>query len=150
MNLGQKGGLPLVETEYSIAQLISYLKANKEKHIKEYAIAKEQYDIETKKLREKFKKFAKKVPKDLNDDKSFDAYVNSLTVINVDMRNRQAPVNAENMYDSYIRNFETIDPSISSIKLTLEQANALINDAWDWAQNAKTTNGHYLSIAASQ
>ena len=150
MNLGQKGGLPLVETEYSIAQLISYLKTNKEKHIKEYAIAKEQYDIETKKLREKFKKFAKKVPKDLNDDKSFDAYVNTLTVINVDMRNRQAPVNAENMYDSYIRNFETSDPSISSIKLTLEQANALINDAWDWAQNAKTTHAHYLSIAATR
>ena len=31
MNLGQKGGLPLVETEYSIAQLISYLKTNNAK-----------------------------------------------------------------------------------------------------------------------
>lgn len=149
MNLGQRGNLPQVEAEYSISLLISYLKTNKEKHIKEYAIAKEQYDIETMKLREKFKKFAKKVPKDLNDGDAFDAYINSLTVINVDLRNRRAPVNAEYMYDSYIRNFQTISPDVSSIKLTMEQADALINDQWDWAVSAKTSNAHYLSIATA-
>lgn len=148
-NLGGKGGLLSVETEYSVTTLLKALEENKQNHITEYAEAKKLYDASVLKLRSNYTKIAKKVPKDISDTETFENYLLKVSEARQDLYRLRPPVDAVKMYDDYIRNLSATATEKGTIKLTFEQANALINDQWDWAVEAKASNAFYLSTGSA-
>jgi len=53
------------------------------------------------------------------------------------------PVDASKLYDQYI---ELLEKCVAeTIELSPSDYNAIVNDDWDWAKNAKATNAAYSS-----
>ena len=53
------------------------------------------------------------------------------------------PVDASKTYDTYISLLS--NSTSDNVELSIQDANAIINDEWDWAIAAKTTNAFYSS-----
>ena len=54
----------------------------------------------------------------------------------------KVPVDARDMYNEYISILE--NSAAETIKLSTEDANAIINNKWTWAEAAKLTNSTYF------
>jgi len=120
-----------IKTTYSVETLVFWLKKNKETHITEYVEAKESYD---KKKRELLSDL-----QDATHTKDSDGIREAYYAYD----GLTKPVDATKMYDEYIQLLGASDAG--SIELSAQDASAIINDSWDWAQAAKFTNSTYLS-----
>lgn len=116
-----------IEIKVKISDLISHLKANKEKHILEYQEAKVLY---FENLAKKLKTFQKSIK---NKEFRSDNYAPMLA----------APVNAEKQYDQYIKMLEMSQEETMTI--STHEYNCFVEDKWHWAVAASTTNKFYTS-----
>jgi hypothetical protein len=135
MNLANRLNIKL---KYDVNVLITHLKANRDKHVSEYKEALKNYRFE---VEQKLLTISALADKQV-EDKKFDNFealriaLNSLVMLTV-------PKDAEKMYDQYIN---MLGNTISGeIELSAEDANAIINDGWDWAVEASLSNSTYLS-----
>jgi hypothetical protein len=135
MNLANRLNIKLA---YDVNVLITHLKANRDKHVSEYKEALKNYRFE---VEQKLLAISALADKQV-EDKKFDNFealriaLNSLVMLTV-------PKDAEKMYDQYIN---MLGNTISGeIELSAEDANAIINDGWDWAVEASLSNSTYLS-----
>ena len=127
-----------VNVDYSVAFLISQLEINKAKHIEEYKQALVVYEQDRLSLLKEIQKEAKVLTTvDTKDNRD------RLYRLNHSFYNLKLPVNAEKTYDTYIG---LLKNTVSeNVNLGISDANAIINDEWDWAVSAKTTNYSYSS-----
>ena len=70
-------------------------------------------------------------------------FKNALNKAYHDFCTLKEPVNASATYDTYISLFGAT--ASDTITLSIQDANAIIHDEWDWAVAAKTTNSSYSS-----
>jgi hypothetical protein len=129
-----------LKTTYAVTTLIAALQKNKAAHIEEYNKACAAYD---KKKSEKLVKLNEAV---LSESANFTSDMNKVKVAYNSLTTLIKPVDASKMYDEYISilSFSTA----TDIELSTQDANAIINDSWEWAQTAKLSNSTYLSAGS--
>lgn len=120
-----------VKARYLTSNLIRKLKEHLDDHIIDYAKAMKVYE---KDFREKLDKLAD-AAKSGDMIKVTDAYTKIRGIVE--------PIDASKVYKQYIDLLGA--SSDDTIELTIQDANAIINDEWDWAVKAKTTNSFYSS-----
>ena len=120
-----------IKTTYAVKTLVSWLRENKMLHLEAYQEALTAY---TKKKAVLLDKLSVAVQAGKEDDIT-NAYYKWNTLVK--------PVDASKMYDEYIQLLNASDAE--SIELSAQDASAIINDSWDWAQSAKLTNSTYLA-----
>lgn len=135
MNLASRLNL---ELEYKVEDILARLVANKEKHKKEYAEAVKNYNakVEEKLLSLSALADTVRAGRKFDNLRVIQEAASSVVLLAV-------PKNAEEMYDQYINILRQTESK--TIKLSAEDANAIFNDAWDWAVSASMTNSAYLS-----
>lgn len=126
-----------IKANYRPGDLANYLKANRDKHVQDYHVAIEVYDADVTKAFDDATKAVKNAGKTRDVNSVYQAYNTLSQIVN------KKPVNMEKKYDQYIRLFITTPSEI--VVLNLNEANAIINDEWDWATAAKTVNNSYSS-----
>ena len=125
-----------VISNYSVKFLIEQLEKNKKAHIEDHAKAVSVWKKDIDNLLKKIVKEAKKEIGKYNNKKE-------LTDVYEEYFSLCEPVNAEKTYDTYISLLN--NTTSEHISLSIQDANAIINDEWDWAIAAKTTNASYSS-----
>lgn len=120
-----------IEITVKVADLIAALKANREKHIVEYQDASAAYLEQVRECLEEFRRSAE---------------AGVIRPDNYAMR-LNPPVNATQNYDQYIRMFEMSQDE--TIKIAVNEYSTIVEDAWDWAQNAKVVNAFYTESRKS-
>lgn len=132
MNLAQQLN---IEAEYETSYLVNCLKNHRDVHIKDYEEAWTKYlEVRSQKAK-KIAELAKKltINPEVTQSGLLEAY-NSFTALT-------KPVDASKMYDEYI---SLLGASTSAkVKMDVSDANAIINDKWKWAQEAKFSNAFY-------
>jgi len=120
-----------IKTKYSVVDLIKYLKKNLEIHKEEYEKATEVYRADVVTALKALEKSTKKAETDLTEVRS--TYQKLLNI--------PKPVDATKLYEQYISILSV--STESTLELTVEDANAIINDAWEWAISAKAVNNTF-------
>ena len=123
-----------IKTTFAVKQVIAFLEQHLAAHKKEYAEAKAIY---AEKVTEKLCILAAEA--DAQATKGYN--VNRISADYSAVVSLKVPVDATEMYEQYIAIFK--QSTSKDVELSMEDANCLINDAWDWAQSAKTTNSFY-------
>lgn len=130
-----------VKVKYETSYVVNILKAHMNSHVEEYEKAMKVYYRELANAAEELIGMATNFAIDAraNDNPDFktvkDKY-DKLTTI-------KKPVDASKMYDQLIVLFTATTDE--TIELTLDDANSIINDEWDWAVSAKFVNSSYTS-----
>jgi hypothetical protein len=119
-----------IEAEYKISYLLTVLTKNRLNHINEYAEAKKGYD-EEKAAKLKALMIAIRKGADAKIQAAYNSYFSMKT-----------PIDAKDMYDEYISILS--NSASDTVKLSISDANAIINDKWSWATAAKTINSTYF------
>lgn len=122
-----------IKAQYNPKGLAHALQENKKKHIAEYASALEVYGRDLDKAWTEFQKVVKRASRTKDTAALQSPYFALVGLIK--------PVNLKEKYDHYIAIFESIQDT--EVEMTLDQANAIINDEWDWAVSAKSINSTY-------
>lgn len=120
-----------ISSKYNIQDIIQALEDHKTKHIEDYkkAVAVYQKDI-----LENLKALTKKIRKEIPDGtKTFVERNFSLT----------PPKNCEDGYQRVIDIFKKSQEQ--NIELSMQDADKIFNDEWDWALSAKISNSFYSS-----
>ena len=132
MNLSSKLN---IKSNFSTKMLVSHLQSNLDKHIEEYDKAIEVYNKDVHKALIELLNIT-------NTMINVNTYSKSmLDDVYYKVSNITKPIDAVSMYNEYIT---LLDLSVDeNIELTLNEANAIINDSWDWATAAKLINGSY-------
>lgn len=108
-------------------ELLSIVKANREKHVTTY---KKSYELYRKEVAKKVKQLLK----DVEGNKEFSTHIN-LT----------KPVNMEKHYDTVIRMLElTVD---TEIELTTGEFQQYVEDQWVWKHEFDNVSNSYLAAA---
>lgn len=125
-----------ISSGYYVSLLVASLEANKAAHIEDYKKAVEVYnrDVQT-----KLKLIAKMARKTITNPEM----QKNLIKVYGDYCRLSMPVNASKTYDTYISLMS--QTSSDTVVLSIQDANAIINDEWDWAIAAKNTNSSYSS-----
>ena len=129
-----------IRDKYHVASLIQTLKTNQQKHVQEYEVAIVEYEKRRKELIVNLGKVTK-------------AFVKSPTLTNhqevgramQELNYLTKPVNESAQYDAIIAVFRSL--AVGEIELDWKDANTIINDSYDWAIAAKTTNAFYAGSA---
>jgi hypothetical protein len=124
-----------IKVEYTPLTLINALEANKRAHVLEYGKAVEVYESD---LAAAFNE-AVRLASEARATKS----VEPLYAATAGINKLTKPVNNEKLYDQYITMFKNTASKI--VVLSLTEANAIVNDEWDWAVAAKVLNSGYSS-----
>jgi hypothetical protein len=123
-----------IEADYKTQFLVETLKKNKEAHIKEYAEAYAKY-LEMR--RTKAQNLKAEVEKIIDDPK----VIGNVFGLHSELAGLTVPVDASKMYDEYIA---LLSASTSeTIRMDVSDANAIINDQWEWARAASFANSTY-------
>jgi transketolase len=122
-----------IEAKFDITMLVSKLKMHRDNHIADYAKAMQVYEKDRVELFGELANAANK--QDVDNVDNFYRKLKSLA----------KPVDAKKMYDEYITILES--SADKQITMSLQDANAIINDSWEWAESAKVTNAVYSSRA---
>jgi len=125
-----------IKTTFAVKDVIGFLEKHLEQHKKEYAEAVEVYE---KTVAEKLQVLSA-VAYDMSETKYSYTKLSEPWSAIVSLK---VPVNQTEMYEQYISIFK--QSTSTDVELSMEDANCLINDAWDWAMTAKTTNSFYSS-----
>lgn len=121
-----------LETTFSTAKLVELLQKHLADHQAEYALAMDEYKIQRSKKLDAVSAAARSTTTDEEIYKVFSEY-----------RNLVKPVDASKMYSDYIAVL-TLSTAHDST-LSIQDANRIINDEWDWAANAKLINSTYAN-----
>ena len=126
-----------IKAKYPIELILQHLNKNLIDHKEDYKKAVSVYNSDVITALTNIGKSVKKAinNEDLNHEDVNSKYYTLSQIVK--------PVNAEKMYEEYISLFEA--SSDRHVELTFEDANAIINDSWDWAIVAKITNSSYSS-----
>jgi hypothetical protein len=122
-----------VKARYQTDVLIRALTHYKEEHVKEYKLALDAYRLA---IRKKIKELNKQFKNKFTNIQDFKLEWNLY-----------APVNVESAYDKLIVNFKNMNSD--AVDLDMTQANCILNNDWDWAHAAKTSNSFYMMEAGS-
>jgi hypothetical protein len=127
-----------ITSRYRPEVLVEYLVLHLKAHQNEYAEAIVNYNTE---VELKFTEAEKVIKTALanHDDQSLFKFYQDLTALK-----QRKPVDRSNLYRNYIELFQL--SSDHDIELTLDQANYIINDTWDWAISAKNINLTYSTF----
>lgn len=125
-----------IDAQYSVDYLVRTLQTNRANHVEEYQKAVVIYNDDVEKSLEKLKKTVTLRLNGKADDEQVTKVYHEWAII-------KKPVDATKMYDQYIGLLQ--QSASREIKLSMRDANAIINDEWDWAQNAKFVNSVYSS-----
>lgn len=113
------------DANYDRLAVIAALKEHLAAHKVDYALALEAYTAKKTKLLREFNRAFKKDPKA------------SLS----EVYSMIAPVDTAKSYEATIKAFEMATGE--TIELSSEAADAVFNDTWSWANNAKVSNSYY-------
>ena len=130
-----------VKVKYFRRHIINHLSFHRKAHVEEYEKAMKIYYKELANSAEELIGMATNFAIDARaaDNPDFKAVKDKYDkLISI-----KKPVDAIKMYDQLIKLFETADDE--TIELTLDDANSIINDEWDWAVSAKFVNSSYTS-----
>jgi hypothetical protein len=133
-----------VKVKYPTKFIVDTLNKSRIAHVAEYKVAVEEYNAKVKEALYKVSLQAIEASKRITEKKE----VNTEELNNqyTKLRAIKAPINAEKMYDQYITLFQATTDEY--IELDLQDANALINDEWDWVQEAKFINSTYAASSS--
>jgi len=123
-----------IKTTFAVKQVIAFLEQHLAAHKKEYTEAEAVYK---QKVSEKLRALAAEA--NIQATKGYN--VSKLSSDYMAVASLKIPVDATEMYEQYIAIFK--QSTSKDVELSMEDANCLINDAWNWAQTAKTTNSFY-------
>ena len=128
-----------VKSDYAVSFLIEQLKFNKKVHLEDYEKAVKVYNDDLNKALQVVENAIAKINEHGHKQEHRDNLYRKLNEYN----NIKSPVNAAKTYDTYISLLNKT--TSANIILSIQDANAIINDEWDWAIQAKTTNSSYSS-----
>ena len=120
-----------IETSFKRSFLINKLAYHREVHVEELKKAMKVYEADRNLYAEKIASVAHSY--------KFD----EIEQWYLRLKQLAKPVDATQGYDQYISILQAATDA--EIKLSVSDANAIINDSWDWAVAAKTTNAFYSS-----
>jgi hypothetical protein len=121
---------------YKVQFLVEQLEKNKTEHQVDYVKAVKVYAEDIKMALTRLIKAAKKqLDEHSLKDEIQKAYVSYYSIMK--------PVDASEMYDTYIKLLS--QTSSEEITLSMNDANAIINDEWECVQVAKNINSSYSS-----
>ena len=126
-----------IKTTFAVKQVIAFLEQHLAAHKKDYADATAVYKRQ---VAEKLRVLAAEA--DAQATKGYN--MSKLSYDYMAVSSLKVPVDATEMYEQYIAIFK--QSTSKDVELSMEDANCLINDAWDWAQTAKTTNSFYSNL----
>jgi hypothetical protein len=135
MNLAQSLN---IEADFETSYLVNCLRNHRDAHRKDYEEAWANYLIVRAAKAKEIAKVANKLANSPEQDKHglMEAY-NSLVALT-------KPVNATEMYNQYITLLEA--STSDTVTMDVNDANAIINDKWKWAQDAKFSNSFYSNF----
>ncbi len=115
--------------------MIAALKTNLDKHLTNYSKAMEVYQNDLFEALHDLNRVVVKCSVDRTIDGLAEAYGRVVGL------NSRKPILAKEMYEQYIHLFQrTTDETVS---LSMNDANAIFNDAWSWARQAADLNLSY-------
>ncbi len=116
-------------------EVIAALKTNLDKHLTNYSKAMEVYQNDLFEALHDLNRVVVKCSVDRTIDGLAEAYGRVVGL------NSRKPILAKEMYEQYIHLFQrTTDETVS---LSMNDANAIFNDAWSWARQAADLNLSY-------
>ena len=123
-----------IQTKFKKDLLVQKLKEHCDNHVRDYEKASEVYKRDVTDAIAKLTSVSKKsTPDDLTQIRTTFRALESITV----------PVDQVEMYEAYISMFQS--SAEDEITISMVDANCIINDSWDWAVLAKSTNAMYSS-----
>lgn len=126
-----------IKVNYSVSFLIEKLKVNLENHIDDYEKALIVYKKDLYKHLMEIQNICDDILRKNDVElKDFNSMYSKIYTLN-------KPVDASKMYEQYISLLS--QSTDKELTLALNDANAIINDSWDWAIQAKTVNSTYSS-----
>lgn len=130
-----------VRTKFKTKDIVKYLYKHHDAHVEEY---EEAVKVHRQKVIEATEEL-KEAVNDLLFDLSHEREINTSNVQDAHRSIHQIvkPIDARKMYTQLITLFEATTEE--TIELSLEDANSIVNDEWDWAVTAKITNSTYFS-----
>ena len=125
-----------VDSKFEVSFLIEKLKENLKDHKESFKLATEIYNKE---IIEGLKALS------LLSGRQSKTEYDKVTLLRAynDIANKSKPVDETKKYEQYISIFGSTTEK--SIVLNINDANSIINDSWDWAIQAKTSNMFYTS-----
>lgn len=126
-----------IQAEYETSFLVECLKKNKAEHVKEYGLALKNYHKIRSERANVLIMNAEKIALDPANP------MNSCFKSYNDLTSLTEPVDASKMYDEYIALLAA--STSKTVKMEVSDANAIINDQWEWARAAKFSNSFYTS-----
>lgn len=124
-----------ITSKYSVTNLVLALSKNLEAHKEDYKVAVENYNATVAEKLLELSKIAKKAVETVSTEEVEKKYRELMAL--------KKPVDASKLYEQYINILS--NSSEETVELTANDANAILNDAWTWAQEAKLTNSFYSS-----
>lgn len=115
-----------IKLEFNTDELIKHLTDNADKHINDYNRAMIAY-------------WAKlnKILNELTEDAQKEVDREDCYFLRI-----KKPIDKSAEYEKHINMFKSCTKDV--VELTSEQYDAIVNDNWDWVQNAKLLNSSYL------
>lgn len=135
-NVLRGGMLNSIETNFDTTFLTKALKEHLRQHIEDYEKAMAVFKTDQVKRAQELKKVASKF---INGEATSNDVYRAFTAFN----GLTEPADAKKLYNQYINMFTA--SADETIKLSMSDANAIVNDEWEWAIAAKTTNASYSS-----
>lgn len=114
-----------VEAEYPIETILKSLEDFRDRHINDYLVAEKEYR----------RQFGERLHKALA------AFENGEKVRIPEGLGLEKPKNKSDEYHNLISVFSQMRNN--SVKLSMQQANCIFNDEWDWIRVAKAVNSTY-------
>jgi hypothetical protein len=134
-------GMLDVKTKFKTVDIISQLHEHRKNHIKEYENAMEVYREKVLGFTQLLIGAATNFSIEVKEGKDID--YNEVSKKWFNLTQLKVPVDSREMYDQLITLFASSDEE--TIEMSLQDANSIINDEWDWAISAKTINSTYSS-----
>ena len=136
MNVGNLNNLNFV-TKYSVVDLIKSLEKHLNNHKEEYAKAEVVYKNDVNNSLKQISKVSKKLAIEGSTE------LNELSLLYNKLNTLKRPIDASKNYEDAISLFSR--STETEISLTNTDANAIFNDQWSWAVDAKFLNASYSS-----
>lgn len=124
-----------IKTNYKVLEVIAALRTNLDKHLTNYTKAMDVYKNDLHEALNDLNRVVAKCAVDKNIDGLPEAYGNVISLTS------RKPILAKEMYEQYIHLFSRTTDELVSLSIT--DANAIFNDSWSWAVQAKTMNAMY-------
>lgn len=133
-----------IKVKLNRLEIIARLGAHLDEHLIEYEKAVEVYKVDVVKLTEKLRGALDDYANAAGEDDFMDKREEKLRPVQVayaELNSLRAPINAFEMYESFMSILKASKDD--EIEFSLMDADAIINDNWSWAKDAKALNSTY-------